>query len=437
MELSQEVYKRRRDALMERMDDGIMILPSNPESIMSNDVHYVYRQNSNVIYLTGFKEPNTVVILLKKDEEQKFIMFVPPRDPATEIWNGRREGVEGAKKRFHADDAFSIESIEEQLPELINGSQKLYYTFGVNPEIDELVLKLQNQLKQKRGYSFPTHIIDPEPLLHEMRLIKSKEEIEIMKKGSKISIEAHLEAIKSTKPGMFEFEIEAIYDYIFKKNGAKRAAYPSIVGSGKNATILHYITNDSELREGDLLLVDAGCEYNDYAIDITRTWPISGKFSETQKTIYQIVLSIQEECIEKCLEGAKFGDLHDHCVKRISEELINIGLLEGPVEKVIEEETYKKFFMHGLGHNLGIDTHDVSRIPLKETILKEGMVVTIEPGIYIPDSEEIPEEYRGIGVRIEDDIVITKNGPLNLTDALPKSIEEIENLVGNGQLFKD
>ncbi len=430
MELSQSVYERRRQSVFEKMEKGILILPSNPESVMSNDVNYIYRQNSNILYLTGFREPNTLVVLTKQDDETKFIMFVPPRDPDFEIWNGRRAGVDGAKNEYGADEAFSNEEMSEQLPDLINGFENLYYPFGINPEIDNLILGLKQALKRKRGYSFPARIIDPLPILHKMRLIKSPEEVEIMKKGSKISIDAHMMAIKSTKPGMYEYEIEAIYEFVFKKNGAKRAAYPSIVGSGKNATILHYISNDQQLSEGDLLLVDAGCEYADYAIDITRTWPVSGKFTKFQKKIYEIVLNIQEECIQKCVVGTKFGDLHNHCVRRISEELIKLGLLEGPIDDVINKEKYKKFFMHGLGHNLGIDTHDVSSIPLKETVLEEGMVVTIEPGIYIPDSEEIPEEFRGIGIRIEDDIVVTKNGPLNLTEDLPKSVEELEGLVG-------
>ncbi len=430
MVFAPEVYQKRRNLFAKKMKEGVLILPSNPESIMSNDVHYPYRQNSNILYFSGFKEPNTVLVLEKSNDNVKFTMFVPPHDPKFEIWNGRRQGVDGAKKNFFADEAFSIESFSEKLLEIIADQNVLYYTFGINPEIDQLILNSKSKLKEKRK-QFPLEIIDPEPMIHEMRLIKQPEEIEIMKKGSEISIHAHLNAIKMTRPGMYEYEIDAIYEYEFKRHGAKRAAYPSIVGSGKNAVILHYIENNDRLEDGDLLLVDAGCEYNDYAIDITRTWPINGKFSDEQKKIYEIVLTVQNECIDKCVSGIKFGDLHNYCVKRITEELIKLNLLSGDIDEIIENEGYKRFFMHGLGHNLGIDTHDVSTIPLKERILKPGMVVTIEPGIYIPDEPDIPESYRGIGVRIEDDILITETGNLNLTEKLPKSIKEIEKLVGS------
>ncbi len=423
-------FAERRTKFFDFMEKGIALFPSNKESIMSNDVHYPYRQNSDLLYLCNFPEPETILVMVKSEEERKTILFVPPRDPEFEIWNGLREGVDGAIQNYGADEAYSNEELEEKLQELLGGQPVLYYAFGNNPDIDKLILDSKQILRKKRK-KFPSIIVDPTPQVHEMRLIKSDKEIEVMKKGAEISMEAHLLAMKATKPGMMEYQIDAIYEYVFKSRGAKRAAYPSIVGSGKNATILHYAQNDAVLRNGDLLLVDAGCEYNNYAIDITRTWPVNGKFNPAQRRIYELVLNVQEACIEKCQPGILFEDLHNFAVRQLTEGLVDLGLLDGEIEKLIGDKTYRRFFMHGLGHSLGIDTHDVPMVPLRERELRKGMVVTIEPGIYIPDQEDIPEEYRGIGIRLEDDILVTDGSPVNLTAKLPKKVKEIEKIVGS------
>ena len=419
---------------MRRMDaDSVAILPSAREATRSNDSNYRYRQNSDFYYLTGFDEPQSVAVLAPGHKEHKYVLFVRPRDPEREIWDGRRAGVEGAKGEYGADAAFTIDEFAEKLGDLINGAKNLYYRIGEDRELDDTIVGQIRRMRTmgRRGMQPPQAITDPGAILHEMRLIKTEEEIAIMQRAADIAAEAHREAMKAARPGMKEYEIEALIEYIFRRSGAAAPAYTSIVGGGANATILHYVNNDATLRDGDLLLIDAGAEYGGYASDITRTFPINGRFTEAQRDIYGLVLEAQTACIEMVRPGVTLEEMHNRSVEILTEGMVRLGLLEGEPRKLIEEEKYKRFYMHRLGHYLGMDVHDVGRYQIdgQPRPVEEGFVMTVEPGIYIAqDAEEIPDKYRGIGVRIEDDVLVTNSGHRVLTSKAPKQIEEIEEL---------
>lgn len=422
---------------MRRMEpDSIAIIPSAREANRSNDTDYRYRQDSDFFYLTGFNEPEAIAVVAPSHPEHKFMLFVRPRDPEREIWDGRRAGVEGAMKEYGAEAAHTFQEFREKLPELLNGPTNLYYKLGANSALDEMIVRELRNLRAnpRTAKHAPDHIIEPGTLLHEMRLIKSEEEIALMQRSADIAAEAHREAMKAARPGMKEYEIEALIEHIFRRHGATAPAYTSIVGAGANATILHYINNDGTLADGDLLLVDAGAEYQGYASDITRTFPINGRYSKAQREVYELVLKAQESCIEMARPGVTMDELKKHSIEIQTEGMVRLGLLEGAPEKLIEEEKYKQFYMHGLGHYLGLDVHDVGPYYARDTKhgrpLQAGTVITIEPGIYIaPDTKNIPEQYLGIGIRIEDDVLITPEGNRVLTTAAPKQIEEIEALM--------
>lgn len=434
--ISKDEYKSRRQELIDILDHGIIIIPGYPYKNMSNDVEYEFRQHTDLLYFTGFPEPNTTAIIENSPEKQKFTLFVPERDKEFEIWNGRRYGTDGAINEFDADEAYNNEELPTKLPEILVNYEKVYHVMNQNEELDQLVLSsmqkaVSNREKKGRG---PFQLINPIYEFHALRNIKSTAEIELLRKTAEISAEAMSLAMKVTKPGMKERQIEALIEYHYAKNGCDREAYPSIVGSGINATILHYIENNAELHDGELLLIDAGAEYEGYAADITRTWPINGAFTEPQRDIYQLVLDTQKKCINEVKPGVKLWDLQDMAVDLLTQGLLDLGLLEGEKEKIIEEKTYRRFFMHGLSHWLGMDVHDCGKIDRKEELLKPGQYFTVEPGIYIPDEEDIPEKYRGIGVRIEDDILVTDSGYENLTDGVVKEIHEIEAIIGSIEL---
>jgi Xaa-Pro aminopeptidase len=419
---------------MRRMaPDSVAIIPSAPEATRSNDTHYRYRQDSDFYYLTGFDEPEAIAVVAPAHPEHKFTLFVRPRDPEHETWEGRRAGVEGARARYAAEAAFPVAEFREKISELINGARNVYYRLGVRPELDEALVKQINEMRTRsRLYVAPDSITDPGAILGEMRLVKSDEEIELMQRAADIAAEAHVEAMKNVRPGMMEYEIEALIEYHFRKSGAFAPAYGSIVGGGANATILHYKTNEDELRDGDLLLVDAGAEFRGYASDITRTYPVNGRFTEPQREIYDAVLAAQTQCIEMVEPGVTMDELNNHAIRVLTERMVSLGLLSGEVEKLIEEKTYRRFFMHGIGHFLGLDVHDAGRYHLegKSRPLPPGVVITVEPGIYVAeDSENIPDKYRRIGVRIEDDVLITADGRRVLTSKVPKRIEEIESVM--------
>lgn len=419
---------------MRRMDQkSVAIIPSAREATRSNDTQYRFRQDSDFLYLTGFEEPDTIAVI-SPASAQKFLMFVRPRDPEREIWDGRRAGVEGAKSEYGADEAYPIAEFDEKLHELLDGADILYYRLGVNQDLDNTIIREIARMRAmtRKPIHAPQTIVDPGTVVHEMRVVKSAEEIELMQRAADIAAEAHREAMKTVRPGMKEYEIEALLEHVFRRHGASGPAYTSIVGAGANATVLHYINNDGELRDGELLLIDAGAEYQGYASDITRTFPINGRFSKAQREIYDLVLETQMSCIEMARPGVKHDDLKNHSIRMLTEGMVRLGLLKGDPEELIKEEKYKQFYMHGLGHFLGIDVHDVGRYyyGTDSRELESGMVMTVEPGLYVAaDTKDIPEWYLGIGVRIEDDVVITNNGARVLTSKVPKEAEEIEELM--------
>ena len=420
---------------MRRMEpNSVAIIPAAREVTRSNDTEYRFRQNSDFYYLTGFGEPDAVAVVAPS-REAPYTLFVRPRDREKETWTGRRAGVEGARESYGADAAFPVEEFQEKLAELLGGAHVLYYRLGDgNPELDQAVIRQLARMRALGGRkaSPPRTITDPGALLHEMRLVKSGDEIALMQRAADIAAEAHREAMRAARPGMKEYEIEALIEYVFRRSGAAGPAYNTIVGSGANATILHYVTNDATLRDGDLLLIDAGAEYAGFASDITRTFPVNGRFTGPQRDLYRLVLECQEECIRMVAPGASLEETHRRSVEILTEGMVRLGLLEGEVGRLIEEEQYKKFYMHRLGHYLGMDVHDVGayRRDGRPRPFEPGVVVTIEPGIYVAeDAEGVPDEYRGLGVRIEDDVLVTPEGRRVLTDKAPKQIEEIESLM--------
>src|SRR2546423_2238043 len=429
------MHRPQLEEFIKRMDqDSVAIIASAPEATRSNDTQYRFRQNSDLYYLTGFEEPESIAVIAPK-QEKKFTLFVRSRDPEKEIWDGRRAGIEGAVRDFGAEEAFPVSEFSEKLGDLINNARNLYYRVGDgNPRVDNIIIKEIARMRSlgRKGIAPPQAIVDPATILHEMRLIKSDDEIALMQRAADIAAEAHVEAMKTARPGMKEYEIEALIEYIFRRSGAAAPAYSSIVGSGVNATILHYINNDAELKDGDLLLIDAGAEYRGYASDITRTFPVNASFTRAQRDIYDLVLSAQLDCIRMARPGVSMDELKAHSIEMLTEGMVRLGLLQGDTAKLIEEEKYKQFYMHGLGHFLGIDVHDVGRYynEGESRRLEPGMVITVEPGVYITaDTKEIPEKYLGIGVRIEDDVLITEDGNRVLTNKVPKEPEEIEQLM--------
>jgi Xaa-Pro aminopeptidase len=424
--------------VMKRMDQkSVAIIPAAREATRSNDTQYRYRQDSDFFYLTGFEEPESIAVIAPADEK-KYTLFVRPRDPEQEVWIGKRAGVEGAVSEFGADQAFPIAEFAEKLLEILDGAEILYYRLGVHEDLDQTIIgKIAGtRILNRKPIHMPQTIIDPATIVHEMRVIKSPEEIELMQRAADIAAEAHVEAMKTVRPGMKEYEVEALIEQIFRRHGAAGPSYTSIIGGGANATVLHYISNDDELRDGELLLVDAGAEYKGYASDITRTFPINGTYAKAQREIYDLVLETQMSCVEMVRPGTTHEELKNHSIEMLTEGMVRLGLLKGEPEELIKEEKYQQFYMHGLGHMLGIDVHDVGRYyyDKQSRALEPGVVMTVEPGIYIsPDTKDIPEKYLGIGVRIEDDVLCTSNGPRVLTSKVPKQPGEIEALMANRQ----
>ncbi len=428
-----ELYAKRRRAFLDfvaaKGEDAICVFPAAPVFIRNNDVDHDFRQDSDLFYLTGFPEPGSVMVADAKDK--KTTMFVRPRDPEREIWDGPRFGVDGVKEHFAADESFTIDKLSEELPRLFQNKRRLYYRLGVNRPMDDKILEAidRTRSRAKLGITWPVEIVDPGTILHEMRLFKSQEDITAMQKAADITAEAHLRAMGVTKPGMHEYQIEALLLETFRAQGSERPAYGSIVGSGANATILHYRQNNKKMEDGDLLLIDAGCEYDYYASDVTRTFPVNGNFTKEQQAIYELVLEAQEAGIEKTRKGSSLEKVHSACVDVITKGLVRLGLLQGEVDQLIKDEAYKPFFMHKTSHWLGMDVHDVGNYYVggKARELEEGMVLTVEPGIYIArDYDKVAPEWRGIGVRIEDDILVTDDAPKNLTAHIPKTVEEVQ-----------
>ncbi|WP_087693285.1 Xaa-Pro aminopeptidase [Pseudomonas sp. PE-S1G-1] len=432
-------YTRRRKALMAQMEpNSIAILPAAAVAIRNRDVEHVYRQDSDFQYLSGFPEPEAVIVLMPGRQHGEYVLFCRERNAERELWDGLRAGTEGAIRDFGADDAFPIADIDDILPGLIEGRDRVYSAMGSNAEFDRHLMEWINVIRSKAhlGAQPPNEFVALDHLLHDMRLYKSAAEVKVMREAARISCAAHVRAMQASRAGLHEFSLEAELDYEFRKGGAKMPAYGSIVASGRNSCILHYQQNDAVLKDGDLVLIDAGCEIDCYASDITRTWPVSGKFSAEQKAIYEIVLASQEAAFAEIAPNKHWNQAHEATVHVITAGLVRLGLLQGDVDELIASEAYKAFYMHRAGHWLGMDVHDVGEYKVggEWRVLEVGMALTVEPGIYIsPDNQNVAKKWRGIGVRIEDDVVVTKQGCEILTGGVPKSVAEIEALMASAR----
>ncbi|MDX1803459.1 MAG: Xaa-Pro aminopeptidase [Alcanivorax sp.] len=439
MTISTKEFARRRQELMATLGpNSIAILPAAPERTRNRDVEYPYRQNSDFWYLTGFGEPEAVMVLLPGREHGEYVLFCRERDRTMEIWNGYRAGPEGAVADHGADDAFPIGDIDEILPGLIEGRERVYYDLGHDADFDRRLMGWVNSIRERvrSGAQPPGEFVALAHHLHDMRLFKSAAEIKLMRKAASISAGAHVRAMRTVRPGMMEYQLEAEYLHEFMRHGSRSPAYPSIVGGGANGCTLHYIENSQKLRDGDLVLVDAGCELENYASDITRTFPINGTFSKPQRALYELVLASQNAAIEATHPDNHWNVPHEAVVRVLTQGLLDLGLLNGELNELIESEAYRRFFMHRTGHWLGLDVHDVGDYRIQEQWrqLEPGMVLTVEPGLYVaPDDETVDEQWRGIGIRIEDDVLVTKDGCDVLTHEVPKDVAEIEAVMsGNG-----
>lgn len=428
-------FKRRRRQLMRSMEAGsIAVLKSAGEVTRSHDTYHPFRQDSSFYYMTGFNEPDAVLVLVPGRQQGEFILFCRDRDPKKEMWDGRREGPEGVVANYGADDAFPIDDIDDILPGLLEDRDRLFYTMGQDANFDKVLLNWVNQVKanSRKGVHAPNEIISLEYLLHEMRLVKTRAELITMRKAAKISCQAHERAMRACRPGMYEYELEAELLYVFNQHHSP-PAYTSIVGGGANANVLHYIENNAPLQDGDLVLIDAACEYENYASDITRTYPVNGQFTEAQRELYEVVLESQLAAINMAEEGNHWNDPHDAAVKVLTKGLIEVGILKGKLTQLIKDKAYQPFYMHRTGHWLGIDVHDVGdyKIDQEWRLLENGMCMTIEPGLYIRPTRGVPKRFHNIGIRIEDDVAVTVKGPEVLTGSLAKTVDEIETLMAS------
>lgn len=430
-------YAKRRKALMRQVgSSGIIIVPAASETHRNADAMYAYRQNSDFYYLTGFNEPEAVLVLAPGRKEGEYLLFNRVRDRSREIWDGPRAGQEGARKIFGADQSFAIHEFETMLPDLLADREVIHYPLGTNPAFDEVIMRGVNTVRSqiRRGVQSPESFCNITPTIHEMRIFKSKDEVAVMRHAAEISAQAHIRAMQICKPGMYEYQLEAELMHEFISNGARFPAYSSIVGSGLNSCILHYISNDRKIHDGDMVLIDAGCEYENYASDITRTFPANGKFSAEQRAIYELVLESQLAALKSVKPGALWTAPQDVIVKILTQGLIDLGILKGKRDSLIEQQAYMPFYMHRSGHFLGLDVHDSGRYRVnnKWRKLEPGMALTIEPGLYI--SADIPgvhKRWHNIGVRIEDDVVVTSKGCDILSKDVPKSIDEIEAIMAD------
>ena len=425
-------FKQRRKHLMQRMKKkSVALLAGAPAATRNRDVEYSYRQHSDFFYLTGFNEPESLAVFAPGRKQGEYVLFCREFDPEKAIWTGRHAGLEGARTAFGADEALPIGELEQHLPGLLEDRRCVYCPIGHDRELDGKVLDAVNIVRgrARTGVSAPQEFVALEQILHEMRLFKAPEEVQMMRRAAEVSVQAHRRAMRATRPGRHEYEIEAEILHQFGQHGMRAPAYPSIVAGGSNACVLHYTGNADLLRDGDLLLIDAGAEYENYAADITRTFPVNGRFGEFQKIIYELVLEAQYAALEKVRPGNRWMEPHDAAVKTLVKGLVRLGLLEGKTATLIKEDGYKKFYMHRTGHWLGMDVHDVGayKIDGKWRELEPGMVLTVEPGLYIaPDCTEVDPKWRGIGVRIEDDVLVTRDGHEILSAGLPKTVAEIE-----------
>ncbi len=422
--IQEKEYAKRRHKLLKKLKpDSVAVICSAEAKVRSNDTHYPYRQNSNFYYLSGFKEENAALVFVKRKKKGKVFLFVQEKNPQKELWEGKVLGIKAAKKRFDVDGVYAIGKLEEKLKEFLRTKERLYFEFSHKTKCSAMLDALSSNLHTKKNLS---------KTVEKMRLVKSKSEIALIKKGLAITKKAHHNAMKKKKAGMMEYELQADFEYIFKKHGAYSDAYTTIVAGGDNANTLHYIKNDKKLKSGELVLIDAGCEYDYYATDITRTIPISGKFTKSQKEVYELVLRVQKKILKTIRPGVLRSDLQKKTQKLLTKGLVELGIFKGSVKKLLKNGKIKRYYPHGIGHFMGLDVHDQNPYKTKkgkEIALQAGMVLTVEPGLYLPKKDKkIPKKYRGIGVRIEDDVVVTKNGSINLSWSIAKEVEEIEAL---------
>jgi len=433
--MKQSEFKKRRKQLMQHIGKGnIALIGSAAVRARNRDVNYPFRQDSDFYYLTGFNEPDSLAVFIPGRKQGEYILFCREFDEKKALWEGAHAGLEGATVHYKADDSFPIEDLDDILPGLLEDKGKVYYPIGRDSDLDHNLLVWINHIRSqsRSGVTAPGELASLEHILHEMRLFKSPEELKLMRRAADVSANAHVKAMQRCKPGLYEYQIEAEIIYNFIQDGLRAVAYPSIVAGGKNACVLHYTENADKLKSGDLLLIDAGAECDHYAADITRTFPVSGRFSEPQKQLYQLVLDAQTAAIAQIKPGLPWHLAHDASVEVLTKGLVSLGLLKGKVTKLIKDEKYKQFYMHRIGHWLGMDVHDVGDYKLDKEwrLLEPGMVLTIEPGLYIPaDCLTVDEQWRGIGIRIEDDVLVTAEGHEILTGGAPKTIAEIESLM--------
>lgn len=423
-------YRQRRERLMESVGDGgIVILNAASEKIRSRDTHFAFRQDSDLLYLSGFPEPEAVLVLVPGRAHGETILFCRERDPVREGWDGPRFGPEGAVDAFGLDDAYPVADIDDILPGLIEGRERIYAHFGRDGDFDQRLMGWLNRTRQRMymGDPAPSELLDVGLLLNEQRLFKDNDELKLMQRAGDITVMAHEAAMRSVKPGMHEYELQAEVEAVFRRHNAV-PAYTSIVGAGANGCVLHYVSNQARIARNDLVLIDAGAEYQGYASDITRTFPASGKFSKAQRQLHDIVWRANRAALSEVRVGAEYSRQHGAAVEVLTDGLLSLGLLKGKLETNVRNETYRKFYPHKTGHWLGLDTHDVGdyRIDNQSRVLEPGMVFTIEPGLYIPKDADVDAKWRGIGIRIEDDVHVTAREPQVLTDALVRSADEIE-----------
>lgn len=439
--LTQADFQERRSILAGEIGlRSIAIIATSPVAMRNRDADYKYRADSSFFYLTGFLEPEAVAVIETFDTEEEgysYSLFCRERNREMEIWNGYRAGIDGAMQDYDADEAYAIDLLDEGILEKLQNKDQLFYRIGHNADFDARVAKwiATASGESRRGTSAPAQVIQLDRIIDEMRLHKDDNEIELMQIASDISADAHTQAMRAVRPGMMEYALEAELNYIFGKNGGV-PAYNSIVGGGENACILHYVENDKALKDGDLVLIDAAAEYQLYASDITRTFPVNGKFSPEQKALYNVVLDAQIAAINAVQIGNSYKEPHNVAVRILVQGLLDLGLMQGDIDDIIEKEAFRQFYMHGTGHWLGMDVHDVGayKVDGEWRPYEEGMVVTVEPGLYIaPDDETVDAKWRGIGIRIEDDVVATANGPLVLTAKVVKTVEDIEALMAKAQ----
>jgi len=432
-----KLFADRRAAFARSLGDAVAIIPGTDVQLRNSDTEQEFRQSSDFYYLTGWNEPGAVLVIAPHNGEHRDILFTLARDRSQEAWTGKRHGIEGALAEFGIDCAYEIADFDLRLPALLLGHAALRYSLGTDEAFDRRVLAALAIAKQRtrRGGAAPSSILNSNDILHEMRLRKSPEEIALMRRAGEITRLGHIAGMSATRPGMAEYEIEAIMEFTYHKNGAQHVAYPSIVAGGANATILHYSTNREILRDGDLVLVDSGCELDLYASDVTRTWPVNGRFSAEQRALYEIVLAAQKAGITAVRPGNRYNSSHDAAVSVLVDGLLELGLLKGSRNALIETEAYKEYYYHSTGHWIGLDVHDVGAYREQPTTvsrkLEPGMTLTVEPGLYVPADLDCDARFKGIGIRIEDDVLCTADGPQVLSNDIPKEIAEIEALVGS------